>query len=144
MTGPADLDLDLADLRTPAVARLGGGMLVAAGMFAVAASAQVLTETDGLVATALGLALTSIGGLAVLVAPHVYNGRGWAAVTGTTIAVAMAALVLGWTTWSLVATTFLPALFLAATTTLMVVPVLPFAVAPSLRVSAARRAILVC
>ncbi|MCA9493701.1 MAG: hypothetical protein KC621_27400 [Myxococcales bacterium] len=138
----ADTDIAIADLRTPAIARLGGGLLVAAGMFAVAASAQVLVSTEGVFATLAGAALTLVGMLSVVVAPHVYNGRGWAAITGTTLALTMAALVVGWTAWALVATTFAPTLLLAGGATIMAVPVLPFAVRPSLKVSAARRAIL--
>ncbi|MCB9687870.1 MAG: hypothetical protein H6738_18895 [Alphaproteobacteria bacterium] len=142
MTYDADADIAIADLRTPAIARVGGGLLVAAGMFVVAASAQVILATEGPLATVAGAALTLTGMLSVAVAPHVYNGRGWAAITGTTLAVAMAALVLGWTAWALLATTFAPTLLLAGGATIMAVPVLPFAVGPSLKVSAARRAIL--
>jgi hypothetical protein len=134
-------EIQLPDLQIPVVARLGGGLLAAAGLFAVAGGVQVLAVFDGVLATLCALPLLGLGAVTVLVAPFVYDARGWAAIAGAVLAAATALLALPWIAWTVLSAAFAPALillFLAASAALAVVP---FAIGPSLRLSRLRRAL---
>src|SRR5690349_19106391 len=89
-------EISLPDLLTPPVARLGGALLVAAGLFGAASGVQVLALFEGVVPTLLALPVVAVALAALLVAPFAYDGRGWATIVGATLALATAVLSLGW------------------------------------------------
>ncbi len=130
-----------ADLRTPEVARSAAVTLIAAGMFGLAATAQVLALTEGALALVLTAPLALSAALALGVAPQVYNGRAWATLVGTGVGFGLGGAVLPWAMWAVLTGQLAPALLLAAVAALTTVMVLPFAIAPSLKVTAARRAL---
>jgi hypothetical protein len=134
-------EIQLPDLHVPVVARLGGALLVATGLFAVASGVQVLALFEGALATLGALPVLATAAATVLVAPFAYDGRGWAAIAGVALAAANAVLALAWIAWATFALAFAPTLFLSFLAASGALAVVPFAVGPSIRLTRLRRAL---
>ena len=138
----AMLDIDPRDAVPPLIVKLGGGLLGTAGFFVAASGLQLfaffyLTLGQTLVASALLL----LGSSAILVAPMVIAGRAWASVAGTLVAGASALLSIVWLIYALFSGLFSPMMVLGSLTMGLALLAQPFTILPSLRVSAARRAL---
>jgi hypothetical protein len=134
LTGELDLDL----LRSPRSVRLGGAALGTVGFFVLGTAFQLAAVYDGLLLGLLTVPLWVLGGGALLVAPSVYNGRGWAAILGTLIAITASVVSALWGLYVLATFVFAPMIVLGVGSSLVATVVMPFTVGPAIRVSRAR------
>ncbi|MEQ1507427.1 MAG: hypothetical protein ABMB14_34680, partial [Myxococcota bacterium] len=78
---PPSLSPELFDptgLVPPRLVEVGGGLLVAAGLFDLGTAVQLAVVVDGAGATAAAALLGLLGVAAVGIGPWLYSGRGWA------------------------------------------------------------------
>ena len=136
------IEIDARELLPPPVVKLAGLALVAAGLFGLGGAVQVLVVFEGALHTLLALPGLLAAAGAVLVGPYVYDGRSWAPFAGGALVAAVGLLSLAWFLYALAAFVLAPALLLAIGGAGGALALLPFAVAPALRVTAARRALL--
>lgn len=128
-------------LRSPAIARLAGALMVATGFFVLGTAVQLVALHDSWVAQLFTLPLWLFGALALILSPQVYNARGWASVLGTLVALGAAASTIVWLLYALAALMFAPMLLLGVSASLLAVFVVPFAIGPAIEVSRARSAL---
>jgi hypothetical protein len=137
--GALTAELDLDQFRTPAVARAGGAAMLLLGAAGLVGALNVGLISAGWLSL-LGLVpLVGLAGLALLVAPFLYAGRGWAAILAVPTALGAGLAASLWTValaiqWQL-APLLIPALLASAVASVLT----PFAVRPAMRVSKIRR-----
>ena len=137
-----DLDPDHATTRPPLLVPLAGASLGASAFFVVGTGAQLLLFFSlSLPLQLVGMALVLLGLAALVVAPFHMLGRGWAAVAGTVLAGVLGLLSWGWALTALFLGLFSLVAIFAAFLTVPAALLAPFTIGPSLRISAARRAL---
>jgi hypothetical protein len=124
-------------LRSPPIVRLAGGALLAVGFFVLGTAIQLTAIYDGWWWIAIA-PVYALGASALVVAPQVYNGRGWAAVVGSVLALGSAGITVAWLGWLTATLVFAPMILLGVASSVLALLVVPFAVGPALQVSAAR------
>ena len=130
---------DTESLVSPPVVKLGGALLGAAGFFVLGSALQVAAMFPGFLHGIATLPLWGLGGAALVVGPTMFNGRGWAAVLGTVVAVAAAVTTILWALYAIGSFVFAPMLVLGVGSSLFAAFVSPFAILPAIRLSRTRR-----
>jgi hypothetical protein len=134
---PVDEDL----LRSPPIVRLAGASLGAVGFFVVGSAVQLAALYDGWLSALAIAPLVVLGLAALIVAPNVYNARGWAAIVGTAVALSLGVVVGAWAIWLVATLSFAPIVPLALGATWAAAALLPLAIRPAVRVTRARAAL---
>ncbi len=135
-------DLEVGAAVPPLWVRFIGGLVGAGGFFMVGSAVQLViffylaTWIKVLVGVIALLGLSMIG-----VSPWIFKARSWAAIVGTLLSIAAAAVSGLWTLYAISITLFSPLMLLAAAVCALAALTMPFTIPTALRVTAARNAL---
>ena len=142
MADRIDGELDLMVAAPPLIGRIAGGLLGVGGLLMIGSAVQMLLFFDLRTLQLVVVVLLLL--LAVATAwtgPFLVKGRAWASVIGSGLCGVTALVGTGWWIYTLLHVVFSPLLLLTVGLLWLTLPVLPFAIGPTLRASRARRAL---